>query len=72
MKKVIELGTKQSALMSEILREQYQFYPKKVSKFRINLEIHDDREQHVMYCEGRLDTQYFGQLMYMLGMKIKY
>ena len=68
MKKVIELGTKQSALMSEILREQYQFYPKKVAKFSIHIE----GEQHTMYCDGRLDTQYFGQLMYILGMKIKY
>ena len=54
--------------MSEILREQYQFYPKKVAKFH----LHSEGEQHVMYCDGRLDTQYFGQLMYILGMKIKY
>ena len=72
MKKLIELGTKRSALMNEILRDQYMFYPKKASKFRIKLEIHGDKEQNVMYYEGRLDTEFFGKLMYILGMKIKY
>ena len=67
MKKIINLGTKQALLLKEILREQYQFCPKKVSKFTIKQE----NDENILFCDGKLDIEYFGQLMYMLGMKIK-
>ena len=73
MKQIIKLGLQQSAIMKEILKDQYQYYPKKASKFTIKTESDSNGcDEYVMYCDGRLDTEYFGQLMYILGMKIKY
>lgn len=73
MKQVIKLGQMQSVIMKEILVEEYQYYTKKASKFTIKKESDSDgNTEHIMYCDGKLDTQYFGKLMYMLGMKVRY
>jgi len=72
MKLLTKLGSKQADLLNEILRDQYTFYPKKVSKFQIkNISTSGDI-QNALFCEGKIDVEYFGTLMYILGMKIKY
>ena len=65
---VIRLGVQQASIINDILREQYSFYPKKASKFSLK----ETADGHVLYCDGKLDTEFFGQIMYILGMKMKY
>ena len=73
MKKLIQLGDLQSDLLREILRQQSQYYAKRVSKFNVITEVDEISEiaTHYLCTSSKLDAHYYGNLMYMLGMAIQ-
>lgn len=74
MRKLIELGDLQSDKLKEILKEQQQYHPKRTSKFSVITDVDDiiGSKTHYLVTNTKLDIHYYGQLMYMLGMKIKF
>jgi len=68
MKKLIELGHTQAMLIGKILNEEWLFKPKIAVKFTIEKISPDDKySKYYLCCKGKLDTEFFGCLMYRLG-----
>jgi hypothetical protein len=71
MKKLIELGHTESIVMGKILKEEWVFYPKKAVKFTIEKVSEDDSyPKYYLSVKGKLDIDFFGCLMYKLGMQM--
>lgn len=72
MTKLIELGSTQAKVMNLILCEEYNLYPKKTKKFTMIKVNEDDVHTNYYLCfDGKIDTEFYGELMYKLGFKMK-
>ena len=71
MKKLIELGHTQATIMDKILKEEWLYKPKLASKFTIeHIPVDEDYTKHYLsYSGNKLDSTFFGCLMYRLGME---
>jgi hypothetical protein len=73
MKKLIELGNLQANLMKDIMSDEHTYNHKRVIKFSVVSEVDEisGNAKHYLCANGNLDTHYYGQLIYMLGMKVQ-
>lgn len=72
MKKLIELGHTQAGIVDKLLKEEWLYKPKLASKFTIErIVINDNVTKHYLSVKGKLDTEFFGCLLYRLGMEMK-
>jgi hypothetical protein len=71
MKKLIKLGNTQAMVMSKILKEEWLYTPKMAKKFTMEKVDADSEHSDYYLCViGKLETTYFGRLMYILGMEM--
>lgn len=71
MKKLVELGHTQATIMTKIINEEWLYKPKIAVKFSIEkISPLDNYSKCYLCCEGKLDTEFFGCLMYRLGMEM--
>lgn len=71
MRKLIELGHTQAKIVENILKEEWLYKPKEASKY--SLEKRDINVVHTTYflcIKGKLDTTFFGCIMYRLGLEM--
>jgi hypothetical protein len=71
MKRLIELGNTQAIIMNKILKEEWQYKPKMAMKFTLEKIDADSMYSNYYLCvNGKLDTTFFGCLMYKLGLEM--
>lgn len=69
--KLIELSYSNYKIMNDIIREEYSYSEKRASKFKLIKEESEFEIKYWLGHEGKLDANYYGKLMYMLGLKAK-
>jgi hypothetical protein len=71
MKKLIELGHTQSVLIDKFLKEEWLYKPKIAPKYTIlKVDIQEGYAKYYLCVDGKLDTNFFGCLMYRLGLEM--
>ena len=72
MKRLIELGNTQAIIMNKILKDEWIYKPKIAIKFTMEKINENSMYSNYYLCvNGKLDTEFFGDIMYRLGMEMK-
>ena len=68
---LIELGHTQASLIENFLKEQWLYKPKIAPKYSVKkIDIQEGYAKYYLCVDGKLDTTFFGCLMYRLGLEM--
>jgi hypothetical protein len=71
MKRLIELGHTQALLMEKFIKEEWLYKPKIAYKYSVEkIDIQEGYAKYYLCVDGKLDTTFFGCLMYRLGLEM--